>query len=200
MTERKIILASSSPRRIQLLKENGLDPVVLPPDADETIPPDTEPRIAVMFLALKKALSIEAAIKEGCSPGDAIIAADTVVVYRNDIIGKPKGAEEAFNILKRLNGRKHTVFTGVALIIPKSCSRKVFYEASDVYFKTCTDEEISAYVNTPEPYDKAGGYAVQGAWGKNIDRIDGDTDNVIGLPVKLVLFELNTIKSPRHNL
>ena len=185
---KKIILASSSPRRIAMLKEYGINPIVIPPDVDEYIPPGTQPHVAVMFLALKKALYVESIVaQEGCAGGDAIIAADTIVLCDDCIIGKPCGPEEAFSILKKLRGRKHTVITGVAMILPAAMRRTAFYEKSDVFFKSYPDSAIEQYVSTPEPYDKAGGYAVQGAWGKYVDRIEGDLSNVIGLPLDLVV-------------
>jgi septum formation protein len=187
----KIILASSSPRRIEMLRGNGTDPILIPPEVDETLPDGIRPRDAVMFLALKKALYAEnIAIEKGYTNGEIIVAADTIVVCGDEMIGKPQDSKDAFEILKKLCGRVHTVFTGVAMIMPGATNRKAFYEKSDVYFKSYTDAEINAYVNTPEPYDKAGGYAVQGTWGKYISRIEGNLDNVIGLPLELVLKHL----------
>jgi len=112
------------------------------------------------------------------------------VVYQNMIIGKPSNPIEAFSILKQLCGNKHQVLTGVAIFIMGTGYRKVFYESSYVTFKTYSDKTIKNYVNTKEPYDKAGGYAVQGTWGKYIGRIEGYTDNVIGLPLERILKEL----------
>ena len=186
-----MILASSSPRRIAMMKEKGVNPVIIPPEIDETIPDNTEPHIAVMFLALKKALCAEAAaIDTGYSGGEVIIAADTIVLHEGCIIGKPENPEEAFATLKRLCGKKHTVLTGVAILKAASAYRKVFYERSGVFFKTYSDDEIRTYAATQEPYDKAGGYAVQGTWGKYIDHIDGDVDNVIGFPWARIQKEL----------
>jgi len=174
-----------------MIKGYGHDPIIIPPQVDEAVPDGTPPHIAVMFLALKKALYAEnIAIGKGYTNVGALIAADTVVVYSSDIIGKPGSPEEAYAILKRLCGKKHTVFTGVAVLMPGTVYRKVFYETSNVIFKTYTDEDIKTYAETDEPYDKAGGYAVQGAWGKHIDRVEGDIDNVIGLPWSRVVKEL----------
>ena len=193
MLSQKIILASSSPRRIEMFKGNGLNPVIIPPGVDEAIPPDIKPHNAVMFLALKKALYVEnIAISKGYSSGEIIVAADTTVVCEGSFIGKPVDREDAFNILKTLCGKQHTVITGVAMLVPGTDKRLVFYGKSGVIFKSYTDEEIEAYVNTPEPYDKAGGYAVQGTWGKYIDCVEGDLNNVIGFPLDLFLLKLKS--------
>jgi len=186
-----MILASTSPRRIQMLKENGFSPVIIPPEVDETIPEHTKPHIAVMFLALKKALCAEAiAIEKGYGGDEILIAADTIVVFKGRIIGKPADKKEAIDILQELRGEKHTVFTGVAVLKPGTGYRKVFYEASDVFFTDYSDEVVESYANSTEPFDKAGGYAVQGTWGKYIERVDGDVNNVIGLPLARLLKEL----------
>jgi len=179
---KEIILASSSPRRIEMIKAKGIDPVIIIPGVDETITTNMKPHDAVMFLALKKALHAESTALERGYNGNAVIAADTIVVYNNIIIGKPNDSIEAYDILKALNGNVHTVLTGVSIIFAGITKRKVFYETTKVFFKDYSDYEITEYVKTSEPYDKAGGYAIQGAWGKHIDRIEGDYDNVIGFP------------------
>ncbi|MCL1810151.1 MAG: Maf family protein [Clostridiales bacterium] len=183
MPTKQIILASSSPRRIQMMKERGFDPVIITPDVDETVPEGAKPHVAVMFLALKKALYVEGvALERGYANGETVIAADTTVVWGGCMIGKPENPKEAFDILKKLCGNPHLVLTGVAVLKTGSTDRKVFYETSKVFFKEYTDEEIIAYANTKEPYDKAGGYAIQGTWGKHVDRIEGDRDNIMGFP------------------
>ena len=166
-----------------MIKAKGIDAVIIPPEIDETIPADMKPLDAVRFLALKKALyAEEIAVKKGVHDGEIAIAADTIVVYDNNIIGKPRDRDQAYEILKALNGNMHTVLTGVAILIPGTTVREVFYESTDVFFRAYTDADIMEYIKTQEPYDKAGGYAIQGAWGKHIDRIDGDFDNVVGFP------------------
>ena len=131
-------------------------------------------------MALKKALDTEK--KVPADAGDVIAAADTVVVFEGDIIGKPVNTDDARRILKALRGKEHFVYTGVALVRPGTARRRVFFERSSVFFKDYTDEELEAYISTDEPYDKAGGYAIQGTFGKYIDRFEGDMDNIIGLP------------------
>lgn len=178
----KIILASSSPRRIEMMKENGFKPTIIPPLICEDLPKNIPPKDAVLFLALKKALSVEkSAIQEGHKNGEIIIAADTIV-YLNQIIGKPDNPQEATAILKTLRGNPHFVMTGVAILRIGQPVREVFCETTKVFFKWYSDEFIKQYVATPEPYDKAGGYAIQGTFGQFIDHIEGDRQNVIGFP------------------
>ena len=200
MKREDIVLASASPRRIEMLEKNGFRARVCPADIDEHLPFDMTAETAVMYLSFAKAGHV-AARNRGL-----IIAADTVVVYDGKIIGKPADEEEAFEVLSRLRGKCHQVITGVCLMdtavnpgpdegtgqpllagVPKRC----LYDVTDVYFGDYSDEELRAYVQTPEPYDKAGGYAIQETFGKYVDHIDGDMDNVIGFPFYRVLPYLN---------
>lgn len=190
-----IILASSSPRRIEMIKQHGLDPIIQPSDVSETLPFPMEPQIAVMYLALKKALHAgnqrkvitqanpehPLLCREKGEPSH-ILAADTIVVFDDKIIGKPKSREEAFQTLSMLRKNPHHVITGVCVIDLQTGSKTCFYDTSTVYFTDYSDEELQAYVNTREPYDKAGGYAIQGTFGKYVDHIEGDRDNIVGLP------------------
>lgn len=192
MNEFKVILASSSPRRIEMLQNENIEPIIISPLVDETIDDDMSMEEAVQFLALKKALFVESSIeRESILEPSVIIGADTVV-YSDRIIGKPESKEEAFQILSELKGKTHLVATGVAILEPFSPRRKVFCEITRVFFKDYTVEEIMDYINTDEPYDKAGGYAIQGAWGKHIDHIEGDFENVIGFPLTRIKEELKT--------
>lgn len=175
-TSENIILASGSPRRIAIMEEHGVHPRVIKPEVDETLPPNLSLTQAVMYLSLKKALCVEQQCTEGI-----IIAADTVV-YLDRIIGKPQDHEDAVSILKQLRGKKHLVSTGVTILEAGQCRRRTFAEVTEVYVKQYSDEEIEAYIATGEPWDKAGGYAIQGVFGKYIQRISGDYDNVIGFP------------------
>lgn len=177
-----IILASASPRRIEIMQKNGFHPLVIPADVDETLPFHMSSESASMFLALKKAASVAADAVEN----SIIIAADTMVVCGNSIIGKPKNEIDAFLILKRLRNTSHHVITGVCIIDTAKNRKTCFYEDTTVFFKDYSDEEILAYTATPEPYDKAGGYAIQGTFKKYIDHIEGDFDNVVGFPWKRV--------------
>ncbi|MDO4176855.1 MAG: Maf family protein [Bacillota bacterium] len=190
------ILASASPRRIEMLQNAGYDPVVKPASIIEKLPFEMPPETATMFLALTKASAIHDEIisKQGNRHSDwppqddeiTIVAADTVVVYDGEIIGKPADENEAYAILSRLRGRSHHVITGcciIGLAADEAPATRCFYEDSEVFFKNFPLDELRAYVKTDEPYDKAGGYAVQETFGQYIDHVDGDLDNVIGLPL-----------------
>ena len=189
-----VILASASPRRLDILRSAGIDPAIIIPKCTENLPENIEMQDAVMFLALKKALWAEEYIKgkELVNKNPIIIAADTVV-YCNKIIGKPKDKEDAFDILNALRANTHYVATGVALINPLTSEKRVFCEVTKVFFKDYTDEDLNAYLETKEPYDKAGAYAIQGTFSKYIDHIEGDLNNVIGLPLYKTLEEINKL-------
>lgn len=189
-----IVLASASPRRKDILREAGLEPLIIKPECDETLPLGIEMQDAVMFLALKKALWVEHFLCTQAFLYDAplIIAADTVV-YCNGIIGKPIDKEDAYRILSMLRAREHFVATGVALIDPQSGLKRAFCEVTKVFFKDYTEEALLAYIDTEEPYDKAGGYAIQETFSKYINRIEGDLHNVIGLPLRRLLAETNKL-------
>jgi septum formation protein len=182
MVMAEIILASTSPRRIEMMRGNGITPLIVPPDVMEIIPSGLSMEQVVMYLALKKALSAEEQVlKKFNSDQSVIISADTVV-YADRILGKPKDRQEAFAMLTHLRNRSHQVATGVAILSPGGANRLVFYEITEVFFKSYSDLEITEYSMTREPYDKAGGYAIQGSWGRHIDHIVGDRNNVIGFP------------------
>lgn len=174
----KLVLASKSPRRSEILKNAGIDFTVRVADADETIPEGTPPEEAVVFLATRKAMAVERAEDE------TVLGADTVVVLDNKILGKPKDKNEAFNMIKSLSGRVHSVFTGVC-IVEKGRSI-TFAEETEVEFLPLTDNEINAYIDTSEPYDKAGAYGIQGIASKFVRRINGDYFNVVGLPISAI--------------
>lgn len=179
----KIILASASPRRKELLSLAGIDFVVKVADVDEVIDPSLTPDGVVMSLAKQKAQAVASE-----NPDSLVIGADTVVVLDGKILGKPKSEENAVELLTMLSGRVHTVYTGVVLI--KNEKVKTFCEATQVEFYPLTDEEIKAYVATKEPMDKAGAYGIQGKGCILIRKIDGDYFNVVGLPVSAVYREL----------
>ncbi len=183
---KRIILASSSPRRIEMMKNNGYEPEIIPADVDETILIDMSCESAAMAMALKKAAYIAEQISAdesyNCNDGAVIIAADTIVVYGDEIMGKPVDQEDAYRMLSKLRNNYHQVMTGVAIIDTAKNLKHCFCDTTDVYFKDYTDEELLAYVKTSEPYDKAGGYAIQGTFGKYIDHFEGDYDNVVGFP------------------
>jgi septum formation protein len=185
-----IVLASSSQRRIDMLKGNGYLPRIISPNIEENMPLGVTPQEGVMFLALKKALSVE----KLCKDGEIIIAADTIVLL-DEIIGKPISEDDAYRILSLLNGKTHCVITGVALLKANSFTRTVFYETTFVTFVEYSKKDIIDYIQTKEPYDKAGGYAIQGTFGKYVSHINGDRNNVIGLPWERVEYEINKIEA-----
>ncbi len=193
---KRIILASSSPRRIEMMKNNGFEPEIMPADVTETLPMNLSAESSAMYLAMKKALYVKASLDADANTASAdaanglptvddgaiIIAADTIVVHAGKIIGKPKNEVDAFLTLRRLRSSCHQVITGVCIIDTAENIKRCFHETTNVYFTDYTDEELNEYVNTQEPYDKAGGYAIQGTFKKYIDHIDGDFDNVVGFP------------------
>ena len=175
---RQLILASGSPRRKMLLEQLGLcDFVVRPAPGEELSAGDLPPAEAVLAIALSKGRQVAA----GARPGELVLAADTMVFLEGTLLGKPKDKEEALSMLRRLSGQRHTVYTGVVLILD---SREVTaVEATDVFFKPLREAEIRAYVETGEPMDKAGAYGLQGRAAVFVRRIEGDMYNVIGLPL-----------------
>lgn len=180
-----LILASSSPRRLALLTEAGYEPRVIVPAASETLPAPMSVSDAVMFLALKKALAVRQKIRGKILEveGPLIVAADTVV-YKDKILGKPKGRADAMKMLLSLSGTSHDVYTGVSVIDIQSEEKCCFYERSRVSFRSYTALDLLEYLATSEPFDKAGAYAVQGWFRKYVDHIEGSYDNVVGLPME----------------
>ncbi len=174
----KLVLASKSPRRSEILKNAGIDFTVRTADTDETVPEGTKPDDAVVFLAARKALAVPR------EQGETVLGADTVVVLDGKILGKPSDRADAFNMIKSLSGRVHSVFTGVCAV--GDGYTMTFAEETLVEFLPLSDEEISDYVNTDEPYDKAGAYGIQGLASRFIRRIEGDYFNVVGLPVSSI--------------
>lgn len=178
---KKIILASGSPRRIEMMKNNGYDPVVSPADVDESLPFNMSPASAVMYLALKKASYTDALFANDENPR-ITIAADTIVVDGDKIMGKPEDKKDAYKMLTSLRNRNHQVMTGVCIIDSVSRRKTCFCDITEVFFTDYSDEELNEYLDTDEPYDKAGAYAIQGTFAKYIDRFEGDYDNVVGFP------------------
>lgn len=182
----KVILASRSPRRRELMK--GLDlPIetAIDYECDETYPLGMKPDAGVMFLAEKKSDAYPLALDEN----EILVTADTMVAYRDELLGKPRDAADAVRMLKMLSGNGHEVVTGVC--IRSGNERRVFSETSSVYFARLTDEEIDYYVMRYSPFDKAGAYGVQEWIGYvAVERIEGSYYNVMGLPVARLWREL----------
>ncbi|HHW45498.1 MAG TPA: septum formation inhibitor Maf [Clostridiales bacterium] len=170
-----LVLASASPRRKEILKNLGYEFECLPVDIDETIQNGVLPETAVSGLAQKKAA---AALK--LRPDCVVIGSDTVVVLDGKILGKPRDRDHAFQMLKSLSGRVHTVYTAVAIM--SESKNEVFCSNTDVEFYPLTDEEIKEYIDTKEPMDKAGAYGIQGKGMTLVKRISGDFYTVVGLP------------------
>ena len=170
-----MILASSSPRRKEICELLGLDFTVIPAENEIEIDKSIDPMEAVKLVALSKAEDVFSKHNN-----DIVIGSDTAVYCDNEFLGKPKDKDDAKRMLKMLSGKKHYVFTGVAV---KSKEKTVsFCEKAEVHFQKLTDEEIEWYVSTLEPYDKAGAYAVQGLSARFIEKINGDFYTVMGLP------------------
>ena len=185
----KLILASSSLRRAEILANAGLPFKVLTSPVDESPFPGEAPAALVQRLANAKADIVTAR-----AVGPAIVlGADTEVVLDDKILGKPRSTEDARRMLQQLSGRTHSVLTGVALIRLPDGERRQFVESTLVHFRPITEEELSSYLATGEPYDKAGAYGIQGPAGRYIPRIEGCYFNVVGLPLSRVLTELHSL-------
>ncbi len=180
----KFILASKSPRRIELLRQIGYRPEVIPSTVDEKITKKI-PHEIVEELAEQKA----ADVANQCGRHAVILGADTIVSAEGTVLGKPKTQEHAFEMLRFLSGRVHQVYTGVAFIETDGTQirrKEVFSVCTDVHVEELSDDEIIAYIATGEPMDKAGSYGIQGIFARHIGKIDGDYPNVVGLPIQRV--------------
>ncbi len=173
-----LVLASSSPRRIQLLKELGIKFRVIPPPWETDIKSEDPVEVA-RYVALEKARAVAGFLTEGI-----VIGADTIVVLEGKILGKPRSEEEARSFLRQLSGRVHEVITGIAIINAATNEELVDHEVSRVKFAELSQEEIELYIKSGEPFDKAGGYAIQGIARLFIEWIEGDYYNVVGLPIR----------------
>ena len=171
-----IVLASASPRRVTLLRQVGLAFTVADPGPDRDWPGQAEPRHGVRALALEKARRVA-----GRRPEALVIGADTVVVARGVRLGKPTDEAEALEMLRRLQGRTHEVWTGLAIV--RGGEQRTAAEVTKVQFARLDDAELRAYVRSGEPLDKAGAYGIQGLAAQFVRRIEGDYGNVVGLPL-----------------
>ena len=174
----QIVLASGSPRRRELLERVGVtDFTVRVPEVEEYFPEGLTPPEVVSYISREKA---EAAVKL-CGPEDIVITADTMVFLDDQRLGKPRDEAHALEMLTALQGRRHTVCTGVTLL--QGAKRLTQSESTDVFFRSATEEELRRYIATGEPMDKAGAYGVQGRGALLVERLEGDFFNVMGLPV-----------------
>ena len=176
----RIVLASQSPRRRELLTLVGLAHEVIPADIDESALPEEAPAAHAERLAREKALALSVE-----HPNALTVAADTIVVIDGLILGKPRNADEARRMLRRLQGRTHTVLTAVA--VSRGGRLESAVESVAVTFAALDDQRIADYVDTGEPMDKAGAYGIQGYGAALVERIEGDFFSVMGLPIRLVL-------------
>ena len=186
---RKIILASASPRRRELLAAAGVIFQVCAADGEETITSD-KPEEIVRELSEQKATAV--ALNFDMEEGTVVIGADTIVSYNNEILGKPVDESDAFKTLKMLQGNIHQVYTGVTVLIKKNGKWEdiSFSESTDVSFYPVSDEEIRTYIASGEPMDKAGSYGIQGGFGIYVKEIRGEYTNVVGLPVGRLFYEM----------
>ena len=195
-------MASASPRRSELLRQAGLEFIVIPSQGEEIIT-STHPAEVVEELSLQKAQEVADRVlkeKEYAVPQDdggiVVIGADTVVAADHKILGKPADHKEAEAMIALLQGKVHQVYTGVTLIVidqNREMKTRTFHECTDVDVYPMTEEEIEEYISTPEPYDKAGAYGIQGSFGIYIKGIHGCYYNVVGLPIARLVHELKDI-------
>jgi len=172
-----LVLASASPRRVQLLRQVGAEFTVVDPGPDRAWPGAAEPRHGVRALALDKARRVAAR-----RPDAVVIGADTVVIARGERLGKPRDAADAARMLERLHGRTHEVWTGIAVV--RGSEQRTAAEMTRVRFAKLDAREIGAYVKSGEPLDKAGAYGIQGLAAAFVRGIEGDYFNVVGLPLE----------------
>lgn len=183
---KKLILASKSPRRQQLLRELGVDFEVRANNDDEELFPENLSMNEIpIYLAQHKANPLIPNLKQN----EILVTSDTIVWCDGYVLGKPTDSDDAYKIISALSGNKHTVITGVC--ISTTSESKTFYDSTDVFFRKLTDEEIWYYINTYKPFDKAGAYGIQEWIGFiGIERIEGSYFNVMGLPVQKLYMEL----------
>lgn len=194
----QIVLASQSPRRKELLERLHLPFEIIPARGEEQIHAD-QPENVVLELARQKADEVYLRKQDDNSCDQwylLVIGADTIVVYQNQILGKPRSREHAYEMLHMLSGTTHQVYTGICIVLG-SCDGEVkrhqFYEKTEVAFAALTDEEILHYIESGDPFDKAGAYGIQGDFAVYVRGISGDYNNVVGLPVARLYQELKRI-------
>ncbi|MFX3634910.1 MAG: nucleoside triphosphate pyrophosphatase [Candidatus Pristimantibacillus sp.] len=193
----QLVLASSSPRRKELVASLGLSlPVyILSSDADETVEAGWSPPQIVEELSLRKANATIAMMRDQQAEATSlVIGADTIVVVDGEVLGKPKDRDDAFSMLQRLQGRSHEVYTGVACVRTENGQALVAHRMTKVHMKPLSDERINRYIATGEPDDKAGSYGIQGYGATIVDRIEGCYFNVVGLPLSMLSDMLATYR------
>ena len=181
LTIYRLILASGSPRRVKILTDAGIKFEQIIPDVDETFDRTIEPSEMAMKLAERKASAVQDTLTED----QVALGCDTIVVIENELLTKPKSRDDALKMLTRLSGNCHTVCTAVSLMTINGNSA-TGYDLTKVFFNDIKRNQLLEYIDSGEPMDKAGAYGIQGAGGFLVDRIEGNLDNVIGLPMKLL--------------
>ena len=189
MNFKNIVLASASPRRLELLRQIGIEPEVIVSQVEEVVT-STVPGEVVMELSRQKAEDVA----KDLPAGTLVIGSDTVVALDGKILGKPKSHEEAAEMIRSMEGRAHQVYTGVCMVLKGESEDVVrnFFDSTDVEVYPMTEEEILEYAASDEPMDKAGAYAVQGFFGRYIKGLNGSYANVMGLPISMVYQEMKT--------
>jgi septum formation protein len=183
----KVILASKSPRRQELLRLMDIDFRIVLKDVDESYPDNLNPVEIAIYIAEKKAMAFDESVDD-----EIVLTADTIVDVDGQILGKPETKEHAFEMLQMLSGKVHRVVTGVCLLYKHKYN--LFHDVSEVFFRKLTDEEIRFYVDKYEPLDKAGAYGIQEWIGLiGIDRINGSYTNVVGLPTEKLYQQLKRL-------
>lgn len=177
---RSIILASSSPRRKELLAGLGLEFTVISSDVSEEVENNCSPEEMVKLLAQRKAEAVARQIDQGL-----VIGADTIVVLEGEVLGKPRDKIDAFSMLTRLQGREHKVYSGISIVDAKTNEYETGFQSTTVRMRSLNDLEVTQYIATDEPMDKAGAYAIQGLGATLVEGINGDYFTVVGLPLAL---------------
>lgn len=178
---RNIILASASPRRLEILRQCGIEPIIIKNNIQESIQSYEKPEQIAMSLSFKKALDVSKHLKSGL-----VIGADTIVVIEKTILGKPESELHAREMIKILSGKSHSVITGFSIIDIENRIKIVDYETSQVLFNELSENEIDSYINSREYLDKAGSYAIQGKGAMLVSRISGCYFNVVGFPISKI--------------
>ncbi|MCR4318919.1 MAG: Maf family protein [Candidatus Brocadiaceae bacterium] len=181
MPKKRLILASNSPRRIVLLKSLGYHFDIVPHDIEECIPGNVLPMELVQNLAFLKAADVARRVCDAI-----IVSADTIIVHKKSILGKPKDVSDAKRILSILNNSEHDVISGVCVMEMPSRKKMLRIERTHIKMRSIKDEEIDSYILTGEPMNKAGAYAIQGEGRKFIERVDGSYSNAVGLPLEII--------------
>lgn len=187
MKYNRIVLASASPRRREILTQIGLTFDVIPAKGEELVE-SVNANDVVLKLSMDKAVEVAGL----CDSKTLVIGSDTVVALDNTILGKPKDRAEAFNMISSLRNGCHSVYTGVTIVLGEVV--RSFVSETKVYVYDMTDEEIYSYIDSGDCYDKAGGYGIQGLFARYVEKIDGDYLNVVGLPVSRLMQEIKKVE------